>query len=286
MTPDGADDGVYARDILAALGVADVGATRRVQGGSDTSIWRVAVAGNDYALRVFGAGEQEDCEREATVMWSAWQTGLPVPKVSASGSWRGHPALLMDWAPGRTLFAELKRRPWRARRLGEAFGAMQAHLHHVEAPDVLADRPDDWIAWLGPDQPALAERLRASRYPAGALLHLDYHPLNVMTGGERITAILDWRNAAAGPPRADAARTHAILCVDAPAIVAPPVRPLLSLFASGWRAGYLQHGGSLDEMAPFYTWAGAVMLRDLAAKRSPADLARMRRWTNGWLARL
>ena len=284
MTPDGADDGMNARDILAALGVADVGVTQRVQGGSDTAIWRVAVAGNDYALRVFGAGEQEDCEREAAVMWSAWQAGLPVPEVIASGRWRDHPALLMDWAPGRTIFEELKRRPWRARRLGEAFGAMQASMHRIKAPVILADHPDDWVAWLGPDQPALAERLRASRYPAGALLHLDYHPLNVMTDGERITAILDWRNAAAGPPRADAARTHAILWIDAPYIIPAPMRPPLSLLTSGWRAGYLRQGGSLDEMAPFYAWAGAVMLRDLATKRSPAALARIRRWTDGWLA--
>jgi aminoglycoside phosphotransferase (APT) family kinase protein len=286
MTPDGADDGMNARDILAALGVADVGATQRVQGGSDTAIWRVAVAGNDYALRVFSAGEQEDCERERAVMWAAWQAGLPVPEVIASGSWHDHPALLMDWAPGRTIFKELKRRPWRARRLGEAFGAMQARMHRVEAPDVLADHPDDWLAWLGPDQPALAERLRVSRYPAGALLHLDYHPLNVMTDGERITAILDWRNAAAGPPRADAARTHAILWIDAPYLIPPPMRPFLKRFVSGWRAGYLGNGGSLDQMAPFYAWAGAVMLRDLAAKRPPANLARIRRWTDAWLARL
>ena len=286
MTPDGADDDRNARDILATLGVPDVGATRRIQGGSDTAIWRVEAAGDVYALRVFGAGEQQDCERERAVMWAAWQAGLPIPKVFASGNWRDHPALLMDWAPGRTIFEELKRRPWRARRLGEAFGVMQARMHRVEAPDVLAEHPDDWIAWLGPDQPALAERLRASRYPGHALLHFDYHPLNVMTDGERISAILDWRNAAAGPPRADAARTHAILWIDAPAIVPPPVRPLLRLFTSGWRAGYLVDGGSLDEMAPFYAWAGAVMLRDLAAKRSPGDLARIRCWTDGWLARL
>jgi hypothetical protein len=37
-------------------------------------------------------------------------------------------------------------------------------------------------------------------------------------------------------------------------------------------------------MAPFYAWAGATMQRDLSAKRSPADLARIRRWTERWLA--
>jgi hypothetical protein len=57
------------------------------------------------------------------------------------------------------------------------------------------------------------------------------------------------------------------------------------LFAQGWRAGYQRQAGPRREMAPFYAWAGATMQRDLAAKRSPADLARIRRWTDRWLAR-
>lgn len=286
MTSSDPDQNVAARDILDALGVPDVSAVQRVQGGSDTAIWRVETASGVYALRVFGAGEQDDCQRERDVMLAAWQAGLPTPEVVASGSWREHPALLMDWVEGRTVADELKRHPLRAQQLGEAFGEMQARIHRVEAPAAFARRPDDWIAWLGPDQPGLAERLRANAYPAGALLHLDYHPLNVMADGERITGILDWRNALAGPPRADAARTHAILLIDAPQHASAPARTILEAFTQGWQAGYRQHGGSLDDMAPFYAWAGAVMLRDLAAKRSPADLAHIGRWTDDWLARL
>jgi aminoglycoside phosphotransferase (APT) family kinase protein len=286
MTSSDPDENLAARDILHALGVADVSAVERVQGGSDTAIWRVETAGGVYALRVFDTGEQDDCQRERDVMLVAWQAGLPTPEVVASGSWREHPALLMDWVEGQTVVDELRSHPMRARQLGEAFGEMQARMHRVEAPAALADHPDDWIAWLGPDQPALAERLRACAYPAGSLLHLDYHPLNVMADGERITGILDWRNALAGPPRADAARTHAILLIDAPQHVSAPARTILEAFTHGWQAGYLQHGGSLDDMAPFYAWAGAVMLRDLAAKRPPSDLAHIRRWTDDWLTRL
>jgi len=286
MTSSDPDENLTARDILDALGVADVGAVQRVQGGSDTAIWRVETASGVCALRVFGVGEQDDCQRERDVMLAAWQAGLPTPEVVASGSWRDHPALLMEWVDGQTVADELKHHPLQAQRLGEAFGELQARMHRVVAPDALANHPDDWIAWLGPDQPALAERLRASAYPAGALLHLDYHPLNVMADGERITGILDWRNALVGPPRADAARTHAILLVDAPQHVSSPARMILEAFTQGWQSGYLQHDSSLDDMAPFYAWAGAVMLRDLAAKRPPSHLAHIRRWTDGWLAQL
>lgn len=280
------DDGLDPRAILGALGVTDVRAVERAEGGSDTAIWRVEAAGALYALRVFRPGEQEDCDRERAAMQAASAAGLPAPAAHAAGSWRERPALLLDWLPGLTVFEELRRRPERAESLGALFGAAQARLHSVAAPATLAARPDEWIAWLGPDQPALAARLRASDYPGGALLHLDYHPLNVMTDGERITGVLDWRNVAAGPPRADAARTHAILVVDAPQHASAQARAVLETFAHGWQAGYLRGGGSLDAMAPFYAWAGATMLRDLAHKRPPDDLARIRAWTDGWLAKL
>lgn len=280
------DDELDPRLILAALGMARVDAVERAEGGSDSAIWRVEVASAVYALRVFRPGEQEDCNRERVAMSAASVARLPVPRLHAAGSWRERPALLLDWLPGLTVYEALRQRPEQAAQLGALFGEAQARLHTVAAPAALAARPDGWIAWLGPDEPALAERLRASAYPSGALLHLDYHPLNVLTDGERITGILDWRNVAAGPPRADAARTHAILRVDGPHIVAPRVRAILETFANGWQTGYLQNGGSLDDMAPFYAWAGATMLRDLASKRSPDGLARIRVWTDGWLARL
>lgn len=274
------------REALAALGIAQVDAVERVEGGSDSAIWRVEAAGGVYALRVFRPGEQDDCDRERTAMWAASAAGLPVPAVHATGSWRERPALLLDWLPGLPVFEELRQRPERAAHLGAVFGEMQARLHTVAAPPSLAARPDEWIDWLGSDQPALAERLRASAYPGGALLHFDYHPLNALTDGERITGLLDWRNVCAGPPRADAARTHAILWIDAPQHASPRARAILEIFAHGWQAGYQRHGGSLDDMAPFYAWAGATMLRDLANKRPPDDLARIRAWTDSWLAEL
>ncbi len=106
-----------------------------------------------------------------------------------------------------------------------------------------------------------------------------YHPLNVLTDGKSITGVLDWRNACAGDPRADAARTVAILRIDyvgRPHVFESVVR---RVFEQGWRSGYEQQGTSLRDLSLFYVWAGAVMERDLAPKREPEDLARIRRWT-------
>ena len=106
-----------------------------------------------------------------------------------------------------------------------------------------------------------------------------------MTDGKSITGVLDWRNALAGDPRADAVRTVSILRIDTigrPHILESAVR---KVFERSWRSGYEQKGASLEDMVVFYAWAGAVMERDLAAKRAPKDLARIHHWTMRWKKR-
>lgn len=264
--------------ILQALGVSDATSVTRAEGGSDTAIWRVTRPDGHYALRLFHAGDEDGCAIERAAMAAASAAGLPVPAVHAAGAWGERPALLLTWLSGRTLLDELKSRPWRARALGVAFGRTQAALHTLVAPSPLNARPDGWIRWLGPTYPELAARLRQEPQ-RGALLHLDYHPLNVLTDGQRITGVLDWRNALAGPPKADAARTLAILVVDRYGNPSLAERIVRWRFARGWRAGYEQVAGPLGDMRLYNAWAGAVMLRDLAAKRDAADLARIAQWT-------
>jgi aminoglycoside phosphotransferase (APT) family kinase protein len=271
--------------ILQKLGLTGTTSVTSVHGGSDTAIWRVERANEVYALRVFGAGQQEDCERERVVMQSALTAGLPVPRVYAVGRWHDHPALLLSWLPGWPVADELRARPWRTWMLGILFGRMQAVMHALPAPAILRDHPAAWINWHGLNEPSLQERLRSIDHRVDALLHLDYHPLNVLTDGKRITGILDWRNAHAGDPRADAARTVSILRIDT--IGKPPVqeRVVRKVFEMGWRRGYEQKAGPLGDLSLFYAWAGAAMERDLVSKRAPADLARIHRWTMSWKER-
>ena len=123
------------------------------------------------------------------------------------------------------------------------------------------------------------------------LLHLDYHPLNVMVNGGQVSGVLDWANARAGDPRADFARTYSILRIE-------PYSPQgdslwLSigrrLLARAWRTGYVQTGGHLNDMALFYAWAGAAMIRDLSAKIGKPGfwlqdhhLDGVRKWRDHW----
>jgi len=130
-------------------------------------------------------------------MEAAVAGGVPVPEVHAVGTWRGHPALLLAWCPGRPLAHEVRVRPWRAWALGVAFGRAQAAIHALPAPAIPRDHPVSWEAWAGPDE-ALRACLGAVRPRPPVLLHLDYHPLNVLAAGGRVAGVLDWVERAGG----------------------------------------------------------------------------------------
>ena len=282
--------------VLAALGVAGATVIGPVGGGRDTAIWRVEIGSQAGALRVFRPEQAAGCVREGAAMRAASAAGLPVPAVLAEGAWRDRPAMLLTWLPGRTLADALATWPWRVSALGAACGAMQARIHAVAAPAALGSAPESWLGWFGPHEPVLRDRLRALAAPSPSLLHLDYHPLNVLTDGRQITGVLDWTNARAGDPRADLARSEAILRLE-PVATGPlgAIEMLLRrALLAGWWRGYRQIAGPPADLAAFYAWAGRVMLRDRGPRPdrpdhsgslSPRDLDRIRRWAADWQRR-
>jgi aminoglycoside phosphotransferase (APT) family kinase protein len=260
----------------------------------DTAHWRVEQGPTTYALRVFRAEQLSTYRREMAAMEAAHNAGLAVPAIHAAGIWQERPALLLAWCPGVPLLEAIRREPWRIGPLGMAFGRMQAHIHKTMAPAPLQQDRSGWISWAGPDAPLLQPVLERVASPAAKLLHLDYHPLNVLTDGRRITAILDWANARAGDPRADVARTYSILMVqpDIPGRQSLAVAIARRLLAWTWRRGYEQVAGRLCDMAPFYAWAGSVMVRDLAPRIAnpelgwqPRHLEQIQRWARAWQQR-
>jgi aminoglycoside phosphotransferase (APT) family kinase protein len=284
--PEQADLDPHA--ILVALGLTGAAEATPVAGGADTAIWRVAYGQQLYALRVFRAEQAATCQREIAAMRAAHAGGLPVPAIHAAGSWHDRPALVLSWCAGAPLLHALQRQPGRLWRLGTQFGRMQAAIHAIAPAPMPELPPDDWIGWAGADETALQTHLRANAAGAAQLLHLDYHPLNVMTDGRQMTAVLDWANARVGDPRADAARSYSILAIDPNWPRRPQITIFRQILARAWRRGYEQAAAPLGDMALFYAWAGAVMLRDLAPRLASAPhdpLARVRRWTNEWKRR-
>ncbi|HEV7213784.1 MAG TPA: phosphotransferase [Chloroflexota bacterium] len=273
--------------ILAHLGVSDATAITPVSGGYDTAIWRVECPGGVTALRVFRPSQGESFQREVLAMEIARKGGIPVPELRATGAWQERPVMLLSWLPGRSLGEEVLAHPWRLWPLGVRFGRMQAAIHAVPVPDQPQLPGADWIGLAGSAETALQERLRGLTTGRTALIHLDYHPLNVLTDGRRITAVLDWTNGRVGEPRADFARTVAILCLTP----APPRRGvrlellLRWLLAQAAQHGYQQIAGSPDDLALFYAWAGAMLVQDLLPRAGrpergfrPEHFQRTRRW--------
>jgi aminoglycoside phosphotransferase (APT) family kinase protein len=261
-----------------------------VSGGWDTALWRVERGGTPYALRVFRPEQARSARREVAVM-RAGVPGVPIPAIHAEGTWRERPALLIDWCEGRNLLDALRADPRRFWALARVFGAMQARLHAAPAPVALVVPGRSWIDWEGGADPALAARLRAASTGPDSILHFDYHPLNVMVAGGRVTGVIDWANVDIGDRRADLARTLTILRL-APAEPGTPAA-LMRLFTRaleiGWRRGYRAVAGPIGGMAPFYAWAGTLMANDLARKigrpgiwLQPHHLEPMHRWSAYW----
>lgn len=280
--------------VLRALGITAETATP-LAGGWDTAIWRVERGGEPGVLRLLRSREAERCRREALAMEAARAAGVPASQILARGTWEGRPALFLSWLPGTPLVDELRADLSRASRLGDGFGRTLARLHAAPAPEEMKSLGSAWVAAAGPEEGPLQERLRELAVAPATLLHLDYHPMNVLAEGDSITGVVDWANAAVGDPRADVARTLVLIALAAyvfggsrPAAERAARRQFRAAFLSGYRAA----GGRTADMAPFLAWGWAATARDLAPNLErpghwlrPEHLTLMHRRVAAWKRR-
>lgn len=265
---------INPEEILRTLGVTRAERVSPVTGGRDTLVWRVEHDGLVDALRLFRPEQAAVCHREAVVMTAAAASGLPVPIIRAEGTWHDRPAMLMAWCPGTTILAETAKKPWRVGQLGRIFGQTQATMHAIRAPDVLRNPKLGWIEWGGTEQQELQQAIRQTPHQTDRLIHLDYHPFNVLVDGDTISGVIDWTNARSGDPRADVARTITILRLEKapPGLLGLMTNLIRRIFEQAWRRGYEERAGSLDaNMTLFEAWAGAAMISDLAARQRRGD---------------
>ncbi len=159
--------------------------------------------------------------------------GFPVPGpvlVEESSTLFGGPFLLMRYVAGNMLLQAMLRRPWLIFREPMRMAALHARLHQLPADGFPAPREPllarrfeemasiicefrltdlqpgfDWLYARRPPGP-----------PAPSILHLDYHPANLVRthGGELVA--LDWTEADVGDPHADVATALMMLdCMPA-----------------------------------------------------------------------
>jgi aminoglycoside phosphotransferase (APT) family kinase protein len=155
-------------------------------------------------------------------------------------------------------------------------GEAQRGLHEVEAPpEVTAALEDD-------SHPFGAGRDVTGLPDGNRLLHLDWHPLNLLVDErDRLVGIIDWDNARRGHPLLDLARTESLLTAD-PALESLPraLHGRLARFRDAWAEGYGDEARRI--LAVARRWASRVMLDDLAPKHAdaPEMLRGIREWGN------
>ena len=278
--------------ILNMLGINNPVQVQPVHGGWDTAIWQVNDGSKLYALRVFRPEQAEICRKEVAVMRASATERIPVPAIYAREIWQDHPLLLMAWCHGKTLLAAMQAKPLDIWRYGLAFGITQARINRVTAPEEVRQQAANWIGKAGQAAAELRPLLQALDLRTDALLHLDYHPLNVMVDQMRVACVLDWANACAGDPRADYARTLTLLRMAPIPGDASQFARTRRLLEMGWRLGYRHIAGQLEDMPLFYAWAGAMMIADLAPRLGkpgsplrPEHFEWMRAWVEYWKRR-
>ena len=173
---------------------------------------------------------------EAELIQTVHALGYPVPRVD---EWDG-PRIVMECISGPTLGEQL---------LG---GAMTAE----EAARTQAD---------------LQRRLHALPWPGGQpLLHLDFHPLNVLMA-EDGPVVIDWTNAHAGPPGLDVAMSALILAAVALTGEFAAAGQLLPAYGAAAPTPYVDH---LDEAARIRTSKPHTTADEKRLMREAVELAR------------
>jgi aminoglycoside phosphotransferase (APT) family kinase protein len=215
-------------------------------GGASGSSW-------DAGSRVLRIGRRARMDAELAAATAAAGL-LPVPRVIGRSEVGGNSAVLLERLPGQPAADLARQRPQLAHAAGRACGGVYALLARVFPPAGVPPVHDAPSGLDGSDR--------------ACVLHLDLHPFNVLVGeNAELTGVLDWANAAAGPPVLDRARSWAILTLD-PAARARRDQPGWQALAGEWtEAAALRHMPAVAR-----AWACRFMLTDLARRYPLSDL--------------
>jgi len=195
----------------------------------------------------------------------------------------GGPFLIMEHVAGKELLRMMLWRPWNILHFPGQMAAVHARLHDLSADgfpapsgpflerrlrEMEADIARHGLGGLEPGLDWLRRRRPAD--PARpSILHLDFHPLNLIERDDDSLGVLDWTYADVGDPHADVATTLMLLeCVPATAkglwerfavlVGRPVMRPLLSWW---YRRAYNRRRPLDEERLSYYgAWSALRQL--------------------------
>ena len=203
-------------------------AWRRMTGGITSAVHRLTAERDGLrqvvVLRQYersaADGARELIEREGTILRRAGAAGLAAPELLAacpggedSG---GHPSILMTRLPGHVDLTPADPGRW-LRQI--AVTAARIHDAPVEAPGF------EW--WIDParltapessSDPALWQSVISvlrenAGSPETSFIHRDFQHFNLLWARGRLTSVVDWGSASAGPPAIDVGHCRLNLAV-------------------------------------------------------------------------
>jgi aminoglycoside phosphotransferase (APT) family kinase protein len=195
----------------------------------------------------------------------------------------GGPFMIVEVLPGRTLLDELFRRFWRIVHAPIEMAEMQARLHRMPVdgfPSVDQSDSGDFLSRQLRDLRGMVEEYdleglrpglewleehRPSKPAQPSIIHLDFHPMNMLCRWRRCTGILDWSDADVGDRHADVA-SSLVLIRSAPDAIAKTLYQWLWTLPGRWLfwKSYLhayRNRLPLDEQKLAYYMAWAALRR-------------------------
>lgn len=282
MTTELATDGPDAllarlRDELGVSGLSYRESPVRLTGGYDTLTLRFALdratppMDGPLVARIFrDSPDAGRAEREAAIHRAVASQGYPAPPVLHVSSDQSVPGafVVMPLVAGVTLQSAMgnPRTLWRS---AGVLAQWHARLHALDASGVAPDERSEAMA----DWPRMLSQQAAAAGVAGfeaalewatrnaptsgrrSILHLDFHPGNIMVADGQVTAVIDWANGTTGDPASDVGTTLALLTmgpVDAPKLATPALDAVRKWLARKYAAEYLRLNTLPPESIRYY----------------------------------
>ncbi len=166
---------------------------------------------------------------EARYAVAAHEAGIPTPMVLDVVEVDGRASIVFERVDGLSMLDRLAARQADAERLALDMAELQREMHRTVAPADLPElraRVAGKIATadaIGADERTEAGELLRALPGGSSVCHGDMHPGNILIG-ERGLMVIDWFDAASGPPIADIVRSS-LLVRPIRDSVSPPYLP-------------------------------------------------------------
>lgn len=281
----------------------------RITGGFDTQVYSLRLSGategwsRPLILRLFRAGSDPQRARfEATVQNATAAMGYPAPRVfhvCLEADPLGAPFIIMERLPGRIMLDAFFRPAPLFFRLPRILAETQAKLHELDhaapglSPLKSPGRPNvegeidqmrreidaaaldglrPGVQWLESNRPAAAER--------PVICHGDFHPLNILLDGGKVSGVIDWSSVRVADAAYDVGATIALFTqgpVDLPGILQGPIDIFRRWIVARYRAAYLRLRPIDEQAIDYYEALRCLGFLVEAGEHRQADLGAIER---------